>query len=74
MSYKTYNGKQPYKSCYGSRLSDDWARRLLMNEQFKTQNYKGELRIVLQADSMETWEALCKVYGLDPKKIDEVIN
>jgi hypothetical protein len=34
--------------------------------QFKTQNYKGELRIVLQADDDTTWQALCKVYGLDP--------
>lgn len=42
--------------------------------QFKTQNYKGELRLVLQADSEATWEALCKVYGVDPKKITEVIN
>jgi len=44
------------------------------NMQFKTQNYKGELRIILQADSEPTWEALCKVYGVDPKKIDEIIN
>lgn len=45
-----------------------------MNNQFKTQNFKGELRVVLRADSIPTWEALCKVYGLDPKKIDEVIT
>lgn len=45
------------------------------NMQFKTQEYKGELRIVLQADSPETWKALCKVYGIDPvQDIDEVIN
>lgn len=42
--------------------------------QFKTQNYKGELRIILQADSMITWEAICKVYGVDPKIIDETIT
>lgn len=42
--------------------------------QFKTQNYKGELRIVLQADSPTTWEALCKVYGVDPKTITETIT
>lgn len=42
--------------------------------QFKTQNYHGELRIVLQADSEQTWEALCKVYSVDPKQIDETIN
>lgn len=42
--------------------------------QFKTQNYKGELRIVLQADSEQTWEALCKVYAVDPKVINEIIN
>lgn len=41
--------------------------------QFKTQNYKGELRIVLQADSEQTWEALCKVYSVDPKVINETI-
>lgn len=41
--------------------------------QFKTQNYKGELRIVLEADSEQTWEALCKVYGIDPKHIDETV-
>ena len=42
--------------------------------QFKTQNYKGELRIVLEADSEQTWEALCKVYGVDPKTINEIID
>lgn len=42
--------------------------------QIKTQNYKGELRVVLQADSVPTWEALCRVYGLDPTQIDETIN
>ncbi len=42
--------------------------------QFKTQNYKGELRIVLQADNEQTWLDLCKVYGVDPTKIDEIIN
>lgn len=42
--------------------------------QFKTQNYKGELRIVLQADSQQTWEALCKVYNVDPKIINEEIK
>lgn len=34
--------------------------------QFKTQNYKGELRIILQSDNETTWQALCKVYGIDP--------
>jgi len=42
--------------------------------QFKTQSYKGELRVVLEADNETTWQALCKVYGLDPAKLDEVIN
>lgn len=42
--------------------------------QFKTQNYKGELRIILQADTFENWKELCKVYGVDPGHIDEVIN
>jgi hypothetical protein len=34
--------------------------------QFKTQNYKGELRIVLGASTPEQWSALCAVYGVDP--------
>lgn len=42
--------------------------------QFKTQNFKGELRIVLQADSIENWKELCKVYGVDPSQVDETIN
>lgn len=42
--------------------------------QFKTQNYKGELRVVLQASSMEEWKALCKVYGLNPDVITEVVD
>lgn len=42
--------------------------------QFKTQNYKGELRIVLQSDDIENWKELCKVYGVDPTKMDETIN
>jgi len=42
--------------------------------QFKTQSYKGELRIVLQADTPTTWQALCKVYGIDPNAVpDEVV-
>lgn len=42
--------------------------------QFKTQNYKGELRIVLQADDQDTWKKLCQVYGADPGHIDETIS
>ncbi len=42
--------------------------------QFKTQNYKGEFRIVLQADNIENWKEICKVYGLDPGHIDETVN
>jgi len=41
--------------------------------QFKTQNYKGELRIVLQASNETEWLALCKVYGANPSEIDEEI-
>lgn len=41
--------------------------------QFKTQNYKGELRIILQADDEITWKALCKVYGVSPETFDETI-
>lgn len=39
----------------------------------KTQNFKGELRIVLEADNMTTWQALCHVYGVNPDKFDEVV-
>lgn len=43
--------------------------------QFKTQNYKGELRIVLEADDIQTWDALCKVYGIDQSKpVDETVD
>jgi hypothetical protein len=42
--------------------------------QFKTQNYKGELRIVLQTSTPEQWEALCAVYGVSPETIDETIS
>ena len=42
--------------------------------QFKTQNYKGELRIVLQSDDIENWKELCKVYGVDPAHMDETVN
>ncbi len=42
--------------------------------QFKTQNYKGELRIVLQASDIDNWKELCQVYGIDPSQIDEIIN
>jgi hypothetical protein len=41
--------------------------------QFKTQNYHGELRIVLAASIPEEWKALCAVYGVDPNKIDETV-
>ena len=41
--------------------------------QFKTQNYKGELRIVLQASNWAEWESLCRIYGVDPNKQDEQI-
>lgn len=42
--------------------------------QFKTQNYKGELRIVLQASTPEQWDALCEVYGADSTHIDETVS
>jgi hypothetical protein len=42
--------------------------------QFKTQNYKGELRIVLQASTPAEWAALCAVYGIDPTQpADETV-
>lgn len=42
--------------------------------QFKTQQKGSELRIVLQADTIENWKELCKVYGVDPGQIDETVN
>jgi hypothetical protein len=42
--------------------------------QFKKQNYKGELRLVLEASNMDQWQALCAIYGVDPTQIDETIN
>ena len=42
--------------------------------QFKTQNYKGELRIVLETATPEEWAALCSVYGVDQTKpVDETV-
>lgn len=41
--------------------------------QFKTQNYKGELRIILQAGNWAEWLSLCKIYGVDPNKQDEQV-
>jgi hypothetical protein len=58
---------------HGAIMEQGWSISLTKPMQFKTQNYKGELRIVLQADSEQTWEALCKVYGVDPKTINEII-
>lgn len=42
--------------------------------QFKTQNKDGELRIVLAASSMEEWNALCKVFGVNPTTTDETVT
>lgn len=42
--------------------------------QFKTQKKGNELRIVLQADTIENWKELCKVYGVDPGHIDETVS
>lgn len=41
------------------------------NKLIETQELNGELRIILKAPSMEKWEALCEVYGLDSTKITE---
>lgn len=32
---------KPYKSCYGSKLADDWARRLLFNEMTEFIHFAG---------------------------------
>lgn len=41
--------------------------------QLKTQNYKGELRIVVPATSEADWQALCAKFGLDPSIINETV-
>lgn len=41
--------------------------------QFKTQNYKGELRIILQAANWAEWLSICRIYGVDPNNQDEKI-
>lgn len=42
--------------------------------QFTTQNKDGELRIVLKASSMEQWNALCAIYGVDATQIVEQVT
>ncbi len=41
--------------------------------QLKTQNHKGELRIIIPATSEVEWVALCAKFGLDPTIINETI-
>lgn len=71
-----FDSYEQYVKPYDSNHIILWQGLLVLKGtpmQFKTQNYKGELRIVLQADDMPTWNALCKVYGVDPTKFDETV-
>lgn len=56
---------------YSYAKTTGWLRPNL--SQIITQLYKGEKRIVLRSDSEQTWESLCKVYGIDPNIINENI-
>lgn len=42
--------------------------------QLKTQNYKGELRLVIPATDENDWKSLTSKFGVDPNKIDETIE
>jgi len=71
-----FDSYEQYIKSYDSSHVVTWQGLLVLKGtpmQFKTQNKQGELRIVLQADDMATWTALCKVYGVDPTHFDEVI-
>ena len=63
------------KSTWRGNLVDVLKPLLTIKEmnQFKTQNFKGELRIVLQAATPQEWEALCKIYGKNPQQMDEIV-
>ncbi len=68
-------GSPCHLQTYGYRNVIGWLKPPVKLAQ--TQNYKGELRIIpneLRAKDEQTWETLCKVYGVDPKNIDETIN
>ncbi len=42
--------------------------------QVKQQNYKGELRVELACATIEEWNVLCKILGLDPNHYDEIVT
>lgn len=67
----TNNGYQGCLDCMPYLAGEN--EKPFMN-QFKTQNYKGELRIVLQASSIPEWDSLCKIYGVDPTHFDETVT
>ena len=73
-----FDSYKNYVKSYDSSHIITWQGTLLLKgtnmAQFKTQSKGGELRIVLQADDMDTWMKLCKVYGIDPNApVDETV-
>ncbi len=67
---------EPYKKTIWRGALTDVLKPLLTIKnmsQFKTQNYKGELRIVLSASDIEQWKAICAVFGIDPNTISETV-
>lgn len=60
---------------YSYKYIIGWLR--LKKPNYVTQSYKGEMRLIpneLRADSIETWEKLCKDRQVDPKIINEEIK
>lgn len=71
-----FDSYEPFiKTCNINQITDIYKLVLTIKNmpQFKTQNKNGELRIILQAGTMEEWAMLCKVYGIDPKVISEYV-
>ena len=74
---KYFDTYSPYiKSTSLSHLSD--ALKVVVTpkhmNQIKTQQLGSELRLVLQASTMEEFQALCKVHGKNPAQIDEKVQ
>ncbi len=58
----------------GKRLDPekyDWGKE---NMQIKTQAKGASRRIILEAADENEWNVLCKIYGLDPVKVDETVS
>ncbi len=75
-SNTSYLGKNYLIKDFGNGLDSSFDPETLYKPmtQISTQNYKGELRILLKASTPEQWAALCAVYGIDPvAQVDETI-